>query len=470
MPERLKFKGHRLKVTHAPQPDEILYENVEVPYYKKFIRRTYTAVVALALLIVGFAIILQSSIYKQKFSDEVPDLTYCSTEIPALYKGSYTGYSENTVRIVRPPESGDTSQTLRNLDLQCANLVTGSFYAIYSDTGDFDNPLADYDVSVCNYGGDNSTDTDCPEYGQQKFCPCITASRSDTCKTLRCSTGVSVDVGECSEFPSTTIVGCYCYDSMLTLFSDGILQGFQNIYNTDTACQQFLGNYAFALVLTFVAALCTVVINKILKWAMKRLATMEQHSTIDSEQRATMVKVFIATYVNMAIIALLAYGYIDTLPSIVDKSRVLQGQYSDFNSAWYAQVGSFLLATFILQSFSPLVGSLFAYNITYPLKRLWAHVHIQSQTSHKFPMQADVNALELGPVFDVTVHSAQLFALFFFAMTYGAGMPILMPLSLFTFILYFHIDKLMLCKFNKKPPHIGDAVMMVRYFSFTSIK
>ena len=76
-------------------------------------------------------------------------------------------------------------------------------------------------------------------------------------------------------------------------------------------------------------------------------------------------------------------------------------------------------------------------------------------------MQHDLNMLEVGPVFDSTTHTAQLLTLLFFAMTFAPGLPLLMPLCCFAFILYFRIDKYLLCRFYQKPPHYGDAAIRI---------
>ncbi|RYY88736.1 hypothetical protein EON63_01915, partial [archaeon] len=74
-------------------------------------------------------------------------------------------------------------------------------------------------------------------------------------------------------------------------------------------------------------------------------------------------------------------------------------------------------------------------------------------------MQHDLNMLEVGPVFDPTDHTAQLLTLLFFAMTYAPGLPLLMPLCCFAFILYFRVDKVLLCRYYQKPPQVGDAAI-----------
>jgi hypothetical protein len=76
-------------------------------------------------------------------------------------------------------------------------------------------------------------------------------------------------------------------------------------------------------------------------------------------------------------------------------------------------------------------------------------------------MQADVNKLEHGGAFDTTVNNAQLMALLFFSMTYGAGLPIMMFMTTLAFTIYFNVDKMLLLRYYAKPPKMGDAIMVV---------
>jgi hypothetical protein len=85
---------------------------------------------------------------------------------------------------------------------------------------------------------------------------------------------------------------------------------------SDGQCEDFLANYSLAVSLTLVASLCTVILNFILKAIMKILAKKEFHTTSAEDQRAIVVKVFITTYINMAFVALLAYGYIRNKPAM----------------------------------------------------------------------------------------------------------------------------------------------------------
>jgi hypothetical protein len=76
-------------------------------------------------------------------------------------------------------------------------------------------------------------------------------------------------------------------------------------------------------------------------------------------------------------------------------------------------------------------------------------------------MQHQVNTMEVGPVFDSTVSNAQLLGLLFFAMTYGAGLPGMMPAAFMTFALFFYTDKVLLCRFYQRPPHISEGAMRI---------
>jgi len=459
-PSCMKFRGKKLRVSRGPEPDEVLWEHVEVADWRKFLHRLFTAIVAVLLLLVGFVIILQASLKKEEFNSNVPNLEICELELPAVYAGTYD--IPGGTEFIRPSTSkNDNGLSRTEYDTMCRLVVPNSFYAVYSTNGNFDSNddlLAQYDQESCQSDQySNGVTTDCPIFNSSSFCPCISHSTSDTCQTASCSIS-SVDA-ECAEFSSSTIAGCFCYESLLNMFTGSAMDVLTKVSESSDVCSTFFLNYSLAVSLALLASLCTVIINVGLKVTMKVLGKQECHNTIDEEQRAICIKTFASIYINSAFVALLAFGSVKRKTKYADEAHVMEGEYSDFDAGWYAQVGSLLLVTFILQALGPLNFKFFKVHVYTPCRMRCAHPKIVSQSSHKYPMQADVDALELGGVFDTTQHTAQLLALLFFAMTYAGGLPLLTPLMAITFVIYYRGDKALLCKHYEKPPKIGDAIM-----------
>ena len=67
-PQKLRFRGHKLLVMKAPEPDEIVWENLEISYLSKYFRRTRTGFITFILLFVCFTVTLQASLYQGKKS------------------------------------------------------------------------------------------------------------------------------------------------------------------------------------------------------------------------------------------------------------------------------------------------------------------------------------------------------------------------------------------------------------------
>ena len=65
-PSKLKFRGQKISVSKAPEPDEIMWENLEISQFSKSFRRTRTGVVTFILLFVCFTVTLQASLYQGK--------------------------------------------------------------------------------------------------------------------------------------------------------------------------------------------------------------------------------------------------------------------------------------------------------------------------------------------------------------------------------------------------------------------
>ena len=330
-PSSMKFQGRKLKVSRGPEPDEILWENVEVADWRKFMHRLFTAVVAVLLLLVGFVVILQASLKKEEFNNNVPNLEICEAELPAVYAGSYD--VPGGTEFIRPATTkNDIGLSRTEYDTFCRLVVPNSFYAVYSKNGKFDSDddlLAQYDEESCQSEQySNGVTTDCPIFNSSSFCPCISHDTTDTCQTASCS--IASRSSECTEFSSSTIAGCFCYESLLNLFTGSAMDVLTKLSESNDVCSTFFLNYSFAVSLALLASFCTVVINVGLRITMRILGKQECHNTIDEEQRAICIKTFLSIFINSAFVALLAFGSLKKSSTYAHQAHVMEGEYSDF--------------------------------------------------------------------------------------------------------------------------------------------
>lgn len=127
------FAGHKIYVSKAPEPDQIVWENLEVTRERKWYLRTRTGLITAGLVIICFVIILQASIYKEKFSKKIPSSSLCKATVPELYNDDSSTLSSTDVShydLYRPP-----SALVADYDKMCTDVVPETFYAVYSKSG-----------------------------------------------------------------------------------------------------------------------------------------------------------------------------------------------------------------------------------------------------------------------------------------------------------------------------------------------
>jgi hypothetical protein len=144
-PDHLKFRGCRLRVRKAPEPDELVWENLETGRLLKTFHRLRTALVTLVLMVACFAITLQASIYKQRFTSSFPSARLCNRVVPALYASAENRTDYSGISLARAVDSLRTQY-----DALCDKAVPGSFYGIYAIGGAVGRPVGDYDYNACS--------------------------------------------------------------------------------------------------------------------------------------------------------------------------------------------------------------------------------------------------------------------------------------------------------------------------------
>ena len=488
-PNEMKLRGTWIKVEHAPEPDELIWENLEIPWYSHEIRKFIVLVIASTSICIAFAIIVQASIYKVSFAENVPKLSLCNSYIPELYmQNGTTGIpwniqgSRETVRLVRPAE-GLGLDGRAHLDSQCQIYtgVTTTFFGLYAENSDVNKPVGHYNMSTCTkidkitntLGFDTCPAT--PSDGRiheknSEFCPCFTMTPQgrSKCHSIECTAGdLDGSAGtvnkKCIKFASNTMAGCYCYDFLTnmiaTLNPSDVLSTIDGLQGH--VCQDFLVSYSASQGLTYAISILVVLINSGILWLLKALTNWEKHTHFANEQASYLIKVAVSLYLSLCIVVLIAYGRIEGLPEILAQLEFFQGPYLDFTPAWYSDVGLFLVTTFVIQAVSPLIADYWAFYISYPLGRCIYFPKLESQSSHKFAMQAEVNKYICGPVFDPTHNQAMLLSLFFCTMTFSTGIPILQFFTFLFFVLTFRANKILLLRFFQNPPHGNDGAMQV---------
>ena len=487
-PNRLLFKGKRIKVEKAPDPGEVIWEHLEVPGFSKRYRRFITFLISFFLLIISFIAILQASIYKNIFSMRISTGPLCTKHIPLLF-GAYNNItSVENFKFVRPINDNDIDNKFI-LDEKCNSIISNSFYAVYSIKNDINQPIANYDFSACNssitssshyYHPSQSELTPiqpggtCPNFGQKTFCPCISKKSTSSCHTSSCS--VKKETLNCVSYSASTLHSCYCQQSLNSYLEKGVistLQYLSSISSTQTAdsCSSFFSDYSTAQVISYGTILVSIGVNAIVLILMKKLSNYESHVSVDREDGTLMMKVFIFSYFNMAFSVLIAFGKISNMPNWLKTAYIFQGQYTDFSSEWYTNTGVYFLSAYLIKSIVDIIIKLMKFTIINPIKRYRNDEDIRNNSSEEIVTQYELNEMHVGPLFPSSENNAHFLTMLFFAMTYASGLPLLMPMAFVTLSVLFHVDRLLLLRFNRKPPHMGDGIMniIIRILPYAAI-
>ena len=94
------------------------------------------------------------------------------------------------------------------------------------------------------------------------------------------------------------------------------------------------------------------VVNTLLKFFLKFLSPLERPDSFIALQRTIAEKVFIAQFVNTALVMLIINAAIPEIANIF-ANFVFAGDYRDFDTLWYEDIGGPLLLTMMVNAVVP---------------------------------------------------------------------------------------------------------------------
>ena len=82
-------RGFQLLVEEAPDPSDVIHENLAITDRSRCVRQSITGCVTFLLVAIGLAIMIVAQGFSATVASKTPDLTLCSGEVPALFFGGY---------------------------------------------------------------------------------------------------------------------------------------------------------------------------------------------------------------------------------------------------------------------------------------------------------------------------------------------------------------------------------------------
>lgn len=284
----------------------------------------------------------------------------------------------------------------------------------------------------------------------------------------------------------------------------------------DPLCRDWLSARSKAVLVMFVTAASTPATNMLLTQVMKRLSLFERHHSIDAMSVSYALRLFIALFINTAFVTALAN--MDIRGMLGMESAQVGQAYNDFTVDWYKTVGSGIVITMLLNVFTPhgfpavrwLVWrargrlargwpALFAcpwacrgfcgpcccvWWLVSPranqrlsrLRRVQANspAAVEQDLASKAGRslcsrlcrprtQRKLQQVYTGNDFKLSIRYAQLLMTSCVTLVYGTGMPILYPVAALSFLLSYWVDKGLMVKYYRAPPHysteVGDTMM-----------
>ena len=142
--------GYRLWVEAAPDPSEVIHENLEVTKASRLCRVAATNTLALLLVLAAVILMILAQANSDVLTSRLPVLSACEAEVPALYLGSYAAVYDAR----RAVANGYGSQLWRP---SSGGTGGGSSFYRQLDTANFPRSLSSSSMVATNINGNNST-------------------------------------------------------------------------------------------------------------------------------------------------------------------------------------------------------------------------------------------------------------------------------------------------------------------------
>jgi hypothetical protein len=130
------------------------------------------------------------------------------------------------------------------------------------------------------------------------------------------------------------------------------------------------------------------------------------------------------------------------------------GQFSDFSPGWYYQVGATFLFYMLLNIVTPHSNALISYLVTLCKRLLDRKLCNFTKRHTKKKTRKEYIDLYTGPQFNIGMRYSQILTTIFAVLLYSSGIPLLYLCCFLFFLITYWIDKWLVLRLYRNPPHI----------------
>ena len=478
MPREERFRGkHSYTVDAAPPPTDVMYENLHVSEKSRRKRRFMVGLVSVALLAVSFfgisalsknardmAAAVKMSDVKLAEGAEGPGggefanypwtVANASSVVDEDEYEEYDGDAEPPPPPPPPPSGGASGGAL-------------TFPADFNGTHAFDR-VCTPTLAQCEVAYSEPGLLTLMPFGDFMTVVPIGVAMSETEKRVKIKTLVK-DLAACADPNGCQkrdehddvlfgCLACYCAGLQYGVKSDRkpgkwekgdfVMSTFTNKELADIKehCAPYLVAPGGQQAIMLIAASASVsVVNTLLKFFLKFLSPLERPDSFIALQRTIAEKVFIAQFVNTALVMLIINAAIPEIANIF-ANFVFAGDYRDFDTLWYEDIGGPLLLTMMVNAVVPSLM-----NVVGEMKSS-AQRCVGRCTAWT---QKKLNEIYTGPEFDIATRYGEMLMCITVTLMYGSGMPFLYVFACFYMFAISYFDRRMLLRCARRPPRYG---------------
>jgi len=225
---------------------------------------------------------------------------------------------------------------------------------------------------------------------------------------------------------------CYCGDL-------GIVEKFE-----DNVCFNLAKSQILSDSLTFFASLIVVLMNDFFVFLMRKMARVEKHHSVETEEGSMFRRIFLLKFVNTGVIILLLNS------EILKEFLGIEIVSSDeFSTEWFMTSGVSIILVMMFNILGPHLPPLYRY--------LKMQEKIENAKEDPFVAltQEELNTLHMGPEFHLSTRYAQILVTFYVCYMYSSGIPLLLMIGCVSFLVMYWVDKWFFIRFYRTPPRLN---------------